>query len=169
MNEASEIILARLKEMGIPFERLTHEGVHTIEDCAPIEAALDAVVVKNYFLTTKNQKRFFLCLVRPNARFRTADISRQAGSSRLSFGSEEALQSLLRTFPGAVSPLGLLFDEAGAVELLVDGALWQTRRIAFHPCDNRQTIALSTADFFGRFLPAVGHAPKPVEIHDFMK
>lgn len=169
MNSAAESILERLGEMGIAFDVLTHAPVHTIVDCAPIEAALDAVVVKNYFLSTKNQKRFFLCLVRPNARFRTADISRQAGSTRLSFGTEEALLSLLHTVPGAVSPLGLVFDGAGAVELLVDGALSGTQRIAFHPCDNCRTVAMSTADFFERFLPGVGHEPRMVEIHDFMK
>ena len=169
MNGAAELVLARLEEMGIAFEQMTHQPVHTIGDCAPIEEALGAVVAKNYFLTTKNRKRFFLCLVRPDARFRTADISRQAGSSRLSFGAEEELAALLHTYPGAVSPLGLVFDGEDAVELLVDGALRQVERIAFHPCDNARTVAMSTEDFFGRFLPGVGHAPKWVEIHDFMK
>ena len=61
------------------------------------------------------------------------------------------------------------FDGAGAVELLVDGALRATQRIAFHPCDNCRTVAMSTADFFERFLPGVGHEPRMVEIHDFMK
>ena len=169
MSDAADFILKRLSEMGIPFDQLRHAPVHTIGDCAPIEAALDAMVVKNYFLTTKNQKRFFLCLVRPDARFRTADISRQAGSTRLSFGPEDALESLLHTFPGAVSPLGLLFDDANAVELLVDGALDATRRVAFHPCDNTRTVAMATSDFFNRFLPGVKHEPRRVEIHDFMK
>lgn len=162
-------ICARLDELGIVFERMQHAPVHTIEDCAPIAAAIDAVVAKNYFLTTKNRKRFFLCLVRPDAHFRSADISRQAGSSRLSFGPEDALQALLRTRPGAVSPLGLMFDGEGAVELLVDKALRAEPRLAFHPCDNGWTLAMSGADFFERFLPAVGHAPRWIEVHDFLK
>ena len=162
-------ICARLDELGIAWEVMRHAPVHTIEDCAPIEAAIGAVVAKNYFLTTKNRKRFFLCLVRPDARFRSADISRQAGSSRLSFGPEDALWARLRTHPGAVSPLGLMFDGEGAVELLVDGALRAEPRLAFHPCDNGWTLAMSGSDFFDCFLPAVGHAPRWIEIHDFLK
>ena len=84
MNGAAELVLARLEEMGIAFEQMTHPPVHTIADCAPVERQLNCMVVKNYFLTTKNQKHFYLCLVRPDARFRTADISKQAGSSWMS-------------------------------------------------------------------------------------
>ena len=169
MRSVAEEVYARLDALGIPYDAAEHPPVHTIGDCAPVERQLNCMVVKNYFLTTKNRKRFFLCLVRPDARFRTADISRQAGSSRLSFGAEEELAALLHTYPGSVSPLCLVFDGEDAVELLVDGALRQVERIAFHPCDNARTVAMSTEDFFGRFLPGVGPAPKWVEIHDFMK
>lgn len=153
--------------MGIAYDAIRHEAVHTIEDCAAGDAALNALTVKNYFLTTKNHKNFYLCLVRPNARFRTSDISRQAHSSRLSFANEDEMQRLLRVHPGAVSPMGLIFDGEKQVHLLVDAGLKDTERIAFHPCDNTRTLAMAGKDFFNIFLPALGYEPQFVEIHDF--
>ena len=168
MTELAREVFARLDAMGIEYKFIEHAAVHTIEECAATDALLDSVTVKNYFLTTKNRKRFYLCLVRPEARFRTSDISRQAGTSRLSFAGEADLFALLRVRPGAVSPMGLLFDEAREVGLLVDRALADMDRLAFHPCDNTCTLAMRGADFFGRFLPAAGHVPQFVEVHDFL-
>ena len=73
-------------------------------DCAAVDARLGALTVKNIFLTTKNRKRCYLCLTRPDARFHTADISRQIGSSRLSFAPEEMLFERLRCHGGSASP-----------------------------------------------------------------
>ena len=168
MTELARAVFTRLDAMGIPYEFIEHPAVHTIEDCAAENVIPGAVVAKNYFLTTKNRKRFFLCLVRPEARFRTADISRQAETSRLSFAGEDDMLARLRVRPGAVSPMALMFDEAAEVELLVDGALRSMDRLAFHPCDNTCTLAMGAADFFGHFLPALNRAPRFVEIHDFL-
>ena len=169
MTQLAQEVFARLDAMGIEYETIEHAAVHTIEECAATDALLGAVTVKNYFLTTKNRKRFFLCLVRPEARFRSSDISRQAGKSRLSFAGEEDLLEHLRVRPGAVSPMGLLFPEADGVELLVDAGLAHMERLAFHPCDNTCTLAMRADDFFARFLPGVGCVPHFVEIHDFLK
>lgn len=79
MRSVAEEVCARLDALGIDYDTAEHPPVHTIGDCAPVECMLNCMVVKNYFLTTKNRKHFYLCLVRPDARFRTADISKQAG------------------------------------------------------------------------------------------
>lgn len=155
--------------MGIPFEHVSHPPVHTIEDCAAVDAKLGCVTAKNYFLTTKNKKNFYLCIVRPEARFRTADISKQAGSSRLSFADDEKLMEIMQVHSGAVSPLCLLFEQAQDVRLIMDRALLNVEKIAFHPCDNTRTIAMSGNDFFGRFLPEIGREPTLVDVHDFMQ
>lgn len=168
MSETAGRVYAYLDSLGIAYQKVGHEAVFTIQECAPIDDLLHAVVAKNYFLATKHRDRFYLCLVRPDVRFKSVDISRQIGSTRLSFGPEDALERLLRVHPGAVSPMGLIFDTEKQVQLLVDSGLKQERRIAFHPCDNTQTLAMGAQDFFDVFLPAVGHAPRFVEVHDFM-
>ena len=167
VSQVSQAILEMLHQLDIPYRAVSHAPAATIADCAAVEAQIGATVCKNYFLTTKNHKIHCLCVTRPNARFHTADISKQAGTSRLSFAGEDEMVELLRTHPGSVSPLGLAFDSAHAVRLLVDRALQDLPELAFHPCDNTQTLALSTRAFFERFLPATGHAPQWVEIHDF--
>ena len=165
----AEQVYQHLNEIGIPFEAVAHEPVHTIEDCAKVDAQLHCLTAKNYFLTTKNQKNFYLCIVRPEARFRTADISKQVNSSRLSFASDEKLFEIMQVHSGAVSPMCLLFDQAKDVKLIVDRELLNTEKIAFHPCDNSQTLAMAGKDFFERFLPAVNREMQLVEIHNFMQ
>jgi len=168
VTDIAREVYARLDELGIQYQSMEHAPARTIEDCLENDKALGGVTAKNYFLTTKNQKNFYLCLVRPEARFKTSDISKQVGSSRLSFGTGEQMQDLLRVHPGSVSPMGLMFDPENRVRLLVDTGLTQVERIAFHPCDNTQTLVMDTKDFFDVFLPAVRHEPAFVVIHDFL-
>lgn len=168
MTDTAKEVFDRLEAMGIDCEWMEHPPVHTIEDCLENDKKLHAVTAKNYFLTTKNKKNFYLCLVRPEARFKTSDISRQVGSSRLSFAGEEAMERLLKVHPGCVSPMGLVFDTEKQVRFIADRGLLEVERIAFHPCDNTLTLAMTTGDFFGKFLPAVEREPVFVEVHDFM-
>ena len=165
---AAEEVFAFLDELGIACRVAEHAPANTMRDCAEVDRRLGALTVKNIFLTTKNRRRCYLCITRPEARFHTADISRQAGSSRLSFAPEDQLLARLRCRPGSASPMGLIFPEAAGVGLIADSALRRVETLGFHPCDNTRTIAMAGADFFERFLPAVGAAPIFVEIHDFL-
>lgn len=168
MTDTAKLVYAKLNELGIEFETMDHPPVLTIEDCLENDQKLGAVTAKNFFLATKNMKNFYLCLTRPNARFKSSDISKQVGSARLHFGPEEYLEQFLRLKPGAVSPMGLIFDEEKNVRLVVDQGLLETEKIAFHPCVNTQTLAMKTGDFFNKFLLGVGREPLFVEIHDFL-
>ena len=156
-------VCARLREMGVPFVSVTHLPVRTMEDCAPNAARLGALMPKNLFLTPRNESAFVLCIVRPDVAFRTADVSKQLGLSRLSFASAERLRQYLRTEPGAISPMGLLFDEARAVRLAVDAALWDEPVLAFHPCVPTETLALAQEDF-RRFLREAGYTAQTVRV-----
>lgn len=166
MNATVSAVLARLDALGIAYRLERHAPAHTMEDCAAVDARMGALSVKNIFLTTKNGRRYYLCITRPEARFRTSDISKQAGSPRLSFAPEEKLFELLRCHGGSASPLGLMFTDQ--VALLADSALTHAEALAFHPCDNTLTVAMSGRDFFGVFLPSTGVRPTFVEIHDFL-
>lgn len=149
-------IFARLRELAIDFDLVEHEEVHTIEDCLGPQEKLNALVPRNAFLTPRNRSSFYLMLIRPETPFRTAVVSKQLSCSRLSFATPEDLDAMLRTTPGAVSPLGLLFDAAGTVNLAVDERLREEKRLAFHPCVPTMTLAMSGEDFFDRFVPATG-------------
>ena len=165
MSDTVQTVLSTLAQWGIPYRLAEHTPARTMADCAKVDEGLRALTVKNIFLTTKNGKRFYLCITRPDARFHTADISKQAGASRLSFAPEEKLFELLKCHGGSASPLGLMFTDQ--VKLIADSALRDQPTLAFHPCDNTRTVAMSAGDFFDVFLPAVNVAPIFVEIHDF--
>ena len=162
-------VYAYLDGLGVAYRTASHPPAAGIGECAAVGERLGAVVCKNYFLTTKSRKHWCLCVVRPEARLRTADVSKQVGTPRLSFAGEDDLMEKLRVRPGSVSPMGLIFDSAAEVRVLVDSGLRALDALAFHPCDNTQTLAMASKDFFGVFLPAVGKAAEWVEIHDFME
>ena len=161
---SADAVFAFLDRLGIEYRRVRHAAAFTMADCAGVDAGLGALTVKNIFLTTKNRKRCFLCIARPDARFHTADVSRQAGSSRLSFAPEEMLFDRLRCHGGSASPMGFIFPESRGVGLIVDSALRRCPALAFHPCDNTRTLAMRGEDFFDVYLPAVGVEPVEVEM-----
>ena len=162
MSQAQRIF-EYLDELGIRYEYVTHAPARTMADCAQNDARLHALTPKNLFLTTKSRRRHYLCLTRPEARFVTSDVSRQAGSPRLSFAPEDALWDMLRCRPGSASPLGLIFDIDRRVRLLVDAALKDAPALGFHPCDNTMTLVMSGEDFFQTFLPSVSVTPQFIE------
>ena len=157
MASVKEDVLSALGALGVSYELLEHAPVHTMEDCKAAEEALGGVMPKNLFLTPRNHATHHLLIARADAPFRTARVSRQLGVSRLSFATAEELMEMLRTLPGAISPMGLLFDGEKKVHLAIDRALRGEERLLFHPCVNTATLAVSGADFFGRLLPALGH------------
>ena len=159
-SEIRAAVYARLDALGIAYRVARHAPAAHIDDCAEIGRRLGATVCMNYFLTTKSRRVYCLCVARPEVRLRTSDLSRQAGTPRLSFAGEDDMVSRLGTRPGSVSPMGLLFDLDGCVRLLVDEGLRGLGDLAFHPCDNTETLAMSEDDFFNRFLPATGHVPQ---------
>ena len=166
-EEIRSAVYAKLEELGIEYRSVSHPPAATMADCVSVSDQLGAVNCKNYFLTTKSRKHWCLCIVRPEAKLRTADISKQVGTPRLTFAGEEDLLEKLNVRPGSVSPMGLIFDSAKEVRLLADRGLVQQEELAFHPCDNTQSLAMKTSDFFDVFLPAVGKKAEWVEIHDF--
>ena len=164
MASVKEDVLSALAALGVSYELLEHAPVHTMEDCKAAEEALGGVMPKNLFLTPRNHATHHLLIARPDAPFRTSRISRQLGVSRLSFATAEELMEMLRTLPGAISPMGLLFDGEKKVRLAIDRALRGEERLLFHPCVNTATLAVSGADFFERLLPALGHEAAYVDM-----
>ena len=166
MASVKEDVLAALGALGIPYELLEHAPVHTMEDCRAAEEALGGVMPKNLFLTPRNHASHHLLIARAEAPFRTALISRQLGVSRLSFATSGELMDMLRTLPGAISPLGLLFDGERKVRLAIDRTLRGEERLLFHPCVNTATLALSGKDFFERLLPSLQHEAVYVDMQE---
>jgi len=166
INPAAQDVFDTLAAMGIAFRYCTHDPVVKMEDCMLPAESLEAVMPRNIFLTTKNESAYWLLILRPEAVFRTSDISKQLGSSRLSFTDPEVPLKMLHTLPGAVTPMGLIFDSAKDVKFAVDRSLLDEPALAFHPCVNHMSLAMSGEDFFNVYLKNLGIEPVFVDIHD---
>lgn len=164
MDDRARLVLEKLDALHIPYDYIEHDAAAHMDECRAIEEKLGAMVPRNLFLTTRRQGGFYLYVLRPDAPFRSGDVSRQAGTSRLCFAGEDALYDHLRVRPGSVTPLGLIFDADDGVTLLMDSALRDEARLIFHPCVNTASVAMSTRDFLEIFLPAVRKTPVFIEV-----
>lgn len=166
MTEAEKAALGYLDAHGIPYERAEHERVSAISECVLPERILGALMPRNLFLTPRTKSAYYLLIAHPDSVFRTSSVSRQAGSSRLSFADEEALKELLHTHPGAVSPLGLIFDTQNQVRLLIDRKLLTEPALLFHPLDNTSSVKLTHDGFFTCFLGTLFRGYTPVDMDE---
>ncbi len=158
--DSRNIVIKTLQVWCIPFEHHTHEAAHTVDDCVKMDFIMpDVVICKNIFLCNRQQTQFYLMLMHPYKQFRTAEVSKELKVSRLSFAPNELLPQMLGLLPGAVSPLGLLFDREHKVMLVCDKAIREYSRIAFHPCVNTETVVFQYTDFFEKVLPRMNVVP----------
>lgn len=155
---------ALLDKLQIPYLRLDHEETASIASCREVERILGISICKNLFLCNSAKTDFYLLLMPGSKKFRTAEVSRQIGSSRLSFAAAEEMERYLNITPGSVSVLGLMNDHDDAVRLLIDKEVLKEEFFGCHPCVNTSSLKLRTGDLLTKFLPYVGHTPTLVEL-----
>ena len=153
-----------LDRLGLEYDRVDHSPAETMEACLAIEEVLGAPICKNLFLCNRQQTDFYLCLIPGSKVFKTKELSKQIGSSRLSFAGAEHMQQLLDITPGSVSILGLMNDKEGKVRLLVDRELLDEAYFGCHPCINTSSLRLNTKDVFDVLIRAMDHEMTVVEL-----
>ena len=161
---AEESCYDALDALNISYERADHEALYTMEALEPVEKALGCSIVKNLFLTNRQQTDFYLLIMPGNKPFKTKHLSAQLGCSRLSFGNEEQLAQYLGVTPGSASILGLLHDKDHKVRLIMDKGIQSEEWFACHPCRNTSTLKLKFQDILTKFLPSVGYEWTWVEL-----
>ena len=153
-----------LDALGITYQRIDHEAAMTMAACAAIDAALGAAICKNLFLCNRQCTAFYLLLLPADKPFKTGVLSRQIGSSRLSFAGAEYMEEFLDITPGSLSILGLMNDAEHRVQLLIDEDVLKGEYIGCHPCVNTSSLRLRTADLVERIIPAMGHEMRIVTL-----
>ena len=131
---------------------------------AEIDRVLDAVICKNLLLCNRQCTEFYLLMLPGDKHFKTSVLSREIGSSRLSFAAPEYMEKFLDITPGSVSVLGLMNDGENHVQLLMDEDVLKGEYIGCHPCINTSSLRLRTADLMEKILPAVHHEPRIVTL-----
>ena len=153
-----------LDSLGISYQRVDHEASQTMEDCAAIDTILEAPTCKNLLLCNRQKTAFYLLLMPGDKNFRTADLSKQIGSARLSFASGEYMEQFLDITPGSLSVLGLKNDQEKKVTLLIDREILEAEYFGCHPCINTTTLRFLTSDLLDRILPALERVPVLVDL-----
>lgn len=153
-----------LDELEIPYYRADHEAAYTMEACEEIDQVLDTLICKNLFLCNRQGTQFYLLMMPGDKAFKTKDLSKQIGCSRLSFAKPEYMEEYLHICPGAVSVMGLMNDCENHVQLLIDRSVIESENLGCHPCVNTSSLKMKTSDVLDKFLPAVHHTPMIVDL-----
>lgn len=151
-------LFARLDELGIRTETVTHPPLHTVEESRKLRGPLPGGHIKNLFLKDK-KGRIFLIVAREDA---PLDLKRVheaiGGSGRVSFGSAEQLGDVLGVLPGSVTPLAVVNDVSERVTLVFERALLDHDVLNVHPLENTATTTIGRDDLL-RFVRSTGHDP----------
>ena len=131
-----------LDALQVPYQRIDHETLMTIEACKDVDKVLDAVICKNLFLCNRQETNFYLLLLPGDKKFKTKEVSSQLGVARLS-----------------VSILGLMNDKENHVQLLIDEDLLKEPYIGCHPCINTSSLKINMKDMMEKIIPAMKHEP----------
>lgn len=153
-----------LDDLGVPYQRIDHEAAMTMEACIEIDRFLNAVMCKNLLLCNRQFTTFYLLMLPGDKIFKTSVLSKEIGSSRLSFAPGEYMERFLDITPGSLSVLGLMNDKDNQVQLLIDTDLLQGEFFGCHPCVNTASLRLSMKDLLETILPAVHHSPRFVTL-----
>ena len=130
-----------------------------------VDLLLDIDICKNLFLCNTQKTAFYLLMMPGWKKFKTAVLSRQIGSARLSFSSPEYMEQLLDITPGSVSVLGLMNDHENRVRLLIDRDVLESHEfLGCHPCINTSSLKLRTRDLLETILPAIHHQYTVVDL-----
>ena len=147
-----------LDSLHVPYKRTDHDALPTIEACHEVNRLLEIDICKNLFLCNAQKTAFYLLMMPGTKKFKTAALSKQIGSSRLSFAGAEYMEQLLDITPGSVSVLGLMNDHENRVRLLIDRDVLENHPyLGCHPCINTSSLKIRTQDLLDVILPAIHH------------
>jgi Ala-tRNA(Pro) deacylase len=159
---AIDALFERLRSLGIETETVTHPAVYTVEQAKEHRVRHDGTHVKNLFLRNK-KGAMWLVVVDEDRAVDLKDLGRRIGAGNVSFGSPDRLRRYLGVEPGSVTPLAIVNDTEGAVQVVIDARVFHRDPVQCHPLVNTMTTAIRGDDLL-RFLQACGHAPTILDL-----
>jgi Ala-tRNA(Pro) deacylase len=163
MPATREDLMRMLGGLGISVKTVEHAPLFTVEQSQALRGEIAGAHTKNLFLKDK-KGALFLVTTSEDATIDLKQIHHRIGANgRVSFGNPTLLMDTLGVPPGAVTPFGVINDEAARVTVLLDRALIASQTINCHPLENTATTSIATTDLLA-FLRATGHEPRIVAI-----
>ena len=146
----------------ISYLAVEHAPVYTVEEAEALQLPNPEAGAKNLFLRDDKKRNYYLLTVRDALPVTIRTVQETIGSRRLSFASEEDLMHYLKLIKGAVTPFGVLNDEAHTVQVYID-SWFQGRTISVHPNENNATVYLE-ADTLVQLLQEHGNAVSYIDL-----
>lgn len=136
-----------LNSLGIEYEKYEHKPVYTCEEAKELDMNISGQHCKNLFLRNRKGDVHYLVILDESKTVDLKALSKQIGSSSLSFASEDRLFKYLQLKPGSVTPFGLINDTQREIVVLIDKSIINKSPINFHPNVNTATVGVSYSDF----------------------
>ena len=161
-----ERIFALLDELGIHYDMLEHQAVYTVAEARA--CGIDSFAgtsCKNLFLRSGSpaKKNYYLVLAPDAKKVDLKALTAVLGANaRLNFAKENELMERLSLHPGAVTPLAIIADGEGAVQLVIDRKL-VGQTVHAHPGVNTKTLAIALDDVLS-FARHTGHEARLADI-----
>lgn len=161
---SKENIYQYLRDHNIMFVVTEHGAVFNMEDLKSVELPYPDADAKNLFVRDDKRRNYYLITVKGDKRVDLKDFRRKHELRPLTFASADELMEIMKLYPGAVTPFGLLNDDEHKVKLFLDEA-FGAGLIGVHPNDNTATIWLQTADLV-RIIKEHGNLVELVNFED---
>ena len=140
-------IYALLNEKQLWHEITEHQAVYHMDDFFGVKLPYPEADAKNLFIRDDKKQNYYLLTVPGSKRVDLKAFRKAHGTRPLSFASADDLMAIMKLIPGAVTPFGVLNDEAHKVKVFLDsGFLEHDSLIGVHPNDNTATVWMKTAD-----------------------
>lgn len=134
-------------ELDIPFDYYEHPPTPTIEEARVYWTDMEATYCKNLFFRNHKGNRHYLVILECSQALAIHDLEKRLKQGKISFASEQRMLKYLGLKPGSVSPFGLVNDHEHHVYVFLDANLKHSKKISFHPNDNRVSLVIKTEDF----------------------
>jgi len=148
-----------LEQNGIAYERHDHEAVFTVEQASKVESIGIGARTKNLFVRDKKGKRHVLIVVPHDVSVDLMSLGEITGYGRLSFASEQRMNTYLGLSPGSVTLMGVINDPQHQVDVIIDARIWNSDFVRCHPLQNTSTVVISNQGLKSIFK-ATGHVPQ---------
>ncbi|NQV73763.1 prolyl-tRNA synthetase associated domain-containing protein [bacterium] len=148
-----------LEQNGIEYERHDHEAVFTVEQVSEmVSFEIGGARTKNLFVRDKKGKRHVLIVVPHDVSVDLMHLGEITGYGRLSFASEQRMNTYLGVSPGSVTLMGVINDPQHQVDVIIDSSIWNADFVRCHPLQNTSTVVLSNLGLKSIFQ-ITGHVP----------
>ena len=135
MEEVKQI----LDKLNIKYNIIYHPAVYTSKEAGIYVKNIKCSKAKNLFLVGKNDKNFYLFIIKDSKRLDIKNLNNVTGD-KLHFGAEKHLKEKMDLTPGSVSIFGLLNNSKKDIKTYINKDLFEEKLIDFNPNTNNSTM-----------------------------